>query len=264
MGLLTLTRTAMHESIGVTSQVDLVSDFVKYSTTKQTASPWAFAPWVTTPPAGTCTVYPGTGDFLATGAVPAANAITSGLDGGNQLTIAGPAGQQSVNISNGTSIPLGSSLNLYSFPNRLLLNPGSYTVSGGGGSAVGPFQAKLTIPAAFTWTNRDQNPIVNRSQPLTLTWSGAAAGQSIAILGVDSDLPSNSSAMFFCMAPAGATSFTVPSEVLAAIPATEPDVLASKSVIYLMSSSSSPFTATGLTAGLASAVYVNGATVIFQ
>jgi uncharacterized protein (TIGR03437 family) len=264
VGLLSLTRMAMHEDVGVTSTVDLVSDFVKYSATKQTGSPWAFAPWVTTPPAGTCTLYPGIGDFLATGAVPAANAITSGLDGGTQLTISGPAGQQSVNISNGTSIPLGSSLSLNSFPNRLLLNPGSYTLTGPGGAAVGSFTASLTVPAPFTWTNREQIVNVNRSQPLTLTWSGAATGENVAILGVDSDLPSNSSAMFFCMAPSGATSFTVPTEVLSAIPATEPDVLASKSVIYLMSSNSSAFTATGLTTGLATAVYMNGATVVFQ
>ncbi|HEX5226440.1 MAG TPA: hypothetical protein VFW44_01965 [Bryobacteraceae bacterium] len=264
VGVLSLTRMSMHESIGVTNQADLASDFVKYSTTKQTGSPWAFAPWVTTPPAGTCTVYPGTGDFLATGAVPAANAITSGLDAGKQLTVSGPSGQQPVTFDNGQSIPLGSSLSVHSFPNRLFLNPGSYTVTGPGGAAVGSLKATLTVPAAFTWTNRDQITNVNRSQPLTLNWSGVATGGSVAILGVDSDLPSNSSAMFFCMAPAGATSFTVPSEVLSAIPATEPDVLASKSVIYMMSSSSSAFAATGLTTGLASAVYMTGATVIFQ
>jgi len=105
---------------------------------------------------------------------------------------------------------------------------------------------------------------VDRTQPLTLSWSGAPAGQSLAILGVDSDLPTNSSSMFVCIAPANATSFTVPAEVLSAIPATQPNVLASKSVVYLLSSNPAPLVASGLAASSAAAVSILGATVIFQ
>lgn len=164
----------------------------------------------------------------------------------------------------GTGGPIGSFLPLYSLPNTLFLIPGSYTVNAVGGADVGAFQAAITMPPAFTWTNRDQTTNVPRSQPLTLNWSGGATGQNVLILGADSDLPSNSSAAFLCIAPAGASSFTVPPQVLSALPATQPSVLRSKSAIYITASSDAPFTASGLQTAIASAVYATGKTVNFQ
>ncbi len=262
VGMLSLTRVVVHEDVGVSAPVDVTDDFLTFSATVQSASPWVFYPFLSAPPPGTCTVYPGVGDFFATAAVPGQSAVTA-LDVGSQVQISGPGGAQNVSLSD-SAAPLGSFLPLYSLPNQLYLAPGNYTVSGGGSTKVGPFKANLTVPNPFTWTNRDQIHNVVRSQSLTLNWSGAPAGQSIAILGVDSDLPTNSSSMFVCIAPANATSFTVPPEVLSAIPATQPNLLSSKSVIYLLSSNPAPLAAIGLSAASAAAVYILGATVIFQ
>jgi len=234
---------------------------VTYSATKLPGGPFAFSPLLSTPPPGTCAVYPGVGDFMSTGKIAEAPAPT--LDAGSQLVIAGPGGQKNVTLVSGGA-PLGSFLPLYSLPNQLFLNPGKYTVSGHGGTDIGQLNATVTVPSPFNWTNRDQITTVDRSEPLTLTWSGAPSGESVVIFGADSDLRTNSSAVFVCLAAAGSNSFSIPPEVLQAIPVTQPNVLASKSVLYLMSTNPVSFTAKGLDTGAAAAVYGTGKTVVFQ
>jgi hypothetical protein len=108
---------------------------------------------------------------------------------------------------------------------------------------------------------------VDRTKTLPLSWSGVPAGQAVAILGVSFDRPTNSSAMFYCSAPQNATSFTVPAEILSALPATRPNILQSKGVIYLMTMTplnGTPFTAPGLDAATAIAGHMIGKTVRFQ
>ncbi len=262
LGILTLTRMTIHEDLGVNAQVDITDDFLGFTAERHTASRFAFAPWISLPPPGTCTAFRAIDDFFETGQVPDLPAATR-LDGGTQFEIAGVAGQRSVPVL-GIGGPVGSLLPLFSQPNTLFLSPGDYTVSGTGGAEVGAFQASLTMPTPLTWTNRDQTTNVIRAQPLTLTWSGGAAGQQVYVLGVNSDLPTNSSALFLCTAPTGANSFTIPPELLSALPATQPNVLSSKSAVYLMSTSETPFSANGLKTARGFAVYVSGKTVRFQ
>lgn len=206
-------------------------------------------------------MYPAVGDFLATGSIP--ESPPAALDGGKQLSISGPGGQKSVTtVDNGA--PLGSYLPLYSLPNQLYLAPGTYSVSTNGGADVPGFTTSVTVPPALNWTNRDQITNVDRSQPLTINWTGAVSGQTVEIIGVGSDLPTNSSALFFCVVPAGANSFTVPAQALSALPASRLNPLASKDVIYLMTSSPSIFTASGLANAITMGGYIAGKTVTLQ
>jgi hypothetical protein len=201
------------------------------------------------------------GDFLQTGSVP--ESPPSALDGGTQLSISGPGGQKSVTTSQ-NGAPLGSYLPLYSLPNQLYLSPGAYSVTTNGGANVPGFTTSVTVPPALTWTNRDQITTVDRSQPLSITWSGAVSSQPVEIVGVGSDLPTNSSALFFCVASPGATSFTVPAQVLSALPAARLNPLAFKDVIYLMTSSASIFNPSGLATAVTVGGYIAGKTVTFQ
>ncbi len=260
-GTATLMRMAVHEDVGVNAPVDVSDDFATYSASNIPSGPYTFLPFVSAPPAGTCTVYPGTGDYLQTGGVP--ESPPSALDGGTQLTISGPGGQKSVTMT-GTGAPLGSYLPLYSLANQLFLSPGTYTVTTNGGTNVPGFTTSVTVPPALNWTNRDQITAVDRSQPLTINWSGAVSSQPVEILGVGSDLPTNSSALFFCVVPAGATSFTVPAQALSPLPAARLNPLASKDVIYVMTSSPSTFNASGLSTAVTSGGYIAGKTVTFQ
>ncbi len=261
LGTVTLMRMAVHEDVGVNAPVDVSDDFATYSALNIASGPFTFLPFVSAPPAGTCTVYPAAGDFLQTGSVP--ESPPTSLDAGTQLSITGPGGQKSVTMT-GSGAALGSYLPLYSLPNQLYLTPGTYSVTTNGGTNVPGFTTSVTVPAALNWTNRDQISTVDRTQPLTLNWSGAVSGQPVEILGVGSDLPTNSSALFFCVAPAGATSFTVPAQALSALPGARLNPLASKDAIYLMTSSPSTFSASGLANAVTSGGYIAGKTVTFQ
>jgi len=262
IGELALTRITVHEDLGVNAPVDITNDFVSYAVAGQKGGPYAFTPWYSAPPPGTCTVYQGNGDFLATGApqLPAG----APLDGGSQVTVAGSGSPQTVTLGGGGAAPLGSYLSLYSFPNQLFLTPGSYTANTSGGADIGPLKIPVTIPNPLTWTNRDQTVMVPRTQPLTVNWTGTTAAQAVAIFGVASDLPTNSSAIFQCYAPPGSSTFTVPPEILGALPASRAHALWSKDVIYVIASNATAFTATGLASAAGSAVYATGKTVAFQ
>jgi uncharacterized protein (TIGR03437 family) len=260
-GVVSLNRMVVHEDAGVNATVDVSNDFVNYTALKASGVPYAFLPFYASPPPGTCTVYPGIGDFLETGSIPVTP--PSALDGGTQLAVSGPGGQKSVTTSQNVA-PLGSYLPLYSLPDHLYLKPGAYTLTTNGGANVAGFTTSVTVPGAPTWTNRDQITTVDRSQPLTINWSGAVSDQPVTILGVGSDLPTNSSALFFCAAPAGATRFTIPAQVLSALPPSRKNPLASKDVIYLLSASYSAYNASGLSVGAATGAYVLGKTVTFQ
>ena len=262
LGLLSLSRMTVHEDIGVNAPIDITDDFLSFTAARQTGGVFAFSPWISLPPPGSCTSYRGIDDFLETGRVPDVSSAPA-LDAGAQFQVSGSNGKRSVPLL-GIGGPIGSYLPLYSLPNTLFLTPGSFTVTGAGGADVGAFQVSITIPNPLVWTNRDQTTNVARSQPLPLNWTGSAAGQTVAVFGVNSDLPTDSSAVFLCIAPSGASSFTVPAEVLSALPATQPTPLHSKSVIYLMASSDTPFSANGLKTALASSVYVTGKTVNFR
>jgi hypothetical protein len=153
---------------------------------------------------------------------------------------------------------------LYSLPSSLSLSPGNFTVTSTGGADIGALNVPFTISSPIAWTNRDQTTTVTRSEPLTLRWSGGTEGQAIQIFGENSDLPTNSSALFSCSVPAGATSFTVPPQVLSALPPSRQNALESTGIIYVVSSRSAPFTAQGLSAAFAASVYKSGKTVNFK
>jgi hypothetical protein len=100
-----------------------------------------------------------------------------------------------------------------------------------------------------------------------LSWTGGDSGQVVGILGFGEDLPTNSSAVFVCIAPLGSSSFTVPADILSNLPATRPNPLQSKDVIYLLTlagSSVQNLNASGLDVGLTSYYSIIGKTVVLQ
>jgi uncharacterized protein (TIGR03437 family) len=260
-GVLSLIRTTIHQDVGVNAPVDVTGDSLSFTASQRPPGPFQFVPFLSAPPPGTCATYRGTGDYWSTGQIADSSGSTP-LNSSTQFQVSGSGGVQSASLTSGGL--LGSYIPLYSLPNQLFLAPGNYVVTASGTGAVGAINTQLAVPGPITWTNRDQTTNVDRTQPLTINWSGVPSGASIQILGENSDLPTNSSALFYCNVPAGATSFTVPPQVLSAIPATRSYLLDSTGVIFVVSSSPSTFSATGLNAGFASVVYKTGKTVIFQ
>ena len=136
-----------------------------------------------------------------------------------------------------------------------------------GGSDVGSFQAQVTVSSPLTWSNRDQTTIITRSQGFTVNWSGEPADQSVIVFGGGVDVPTNSSALFTCIALPGSSSLTVPSQVLGNIAPTRTNLLQSKGVVYvgaLPVANPVSFSANGLDVGAILPGGFIGKTVIFQ
>jgi uncharacterized protein (TIGR03437 family) len=268
IGTVRLFRSSTREDIGTASPLEVANDFIVSDFAETPGGASAYASLFSQPPPGTCTVIAGSGDNLATGVHSSVNPPLR-LNGGPSFSLTGPNGTgQPASVSDlWPAAPLGSDAPfLPGLPSQLFLAPGSYTLSTTGGPDVGPFKVSLTLPPAFIWTGRDQLNSVDRTQPLALSWSGLPQGQSMAILGGNVDLPSNSSALFYCLAPRDATTFIIPSAILSAIPISEANVLLSKGVVYLHSmtlTNGTSFSAPGLDAALAISGYIIGKTVIF-
>ena len=154
---------------------------------------------------GTCTV-------TSRLAVPTSQARSKPSDAGAALTFRGPLGTRGMQrVSTGQyQAALGSGYANASVP------VGAYSISGTGGVDVGAFSASLNIVSPLTWTNKPAIAIIDRSRPLTVTWSGGPApgyvliGASVHTTGMNT--------AFLCVEDALKGSFTIPAFVLSALP----------------------------------------------
>jgi uncharacterized protein (TIGR03437 family) len=98
---------------------------------------------------------------------------------------------------------------------------GTVTVAGTGASGgVGAFQASITVPSGFSWTNRADVNTVTRASGQPINWDNAAPGTVVTMTGISFvTTPIAAVGYFTCIAPAEAKTFTIPSWVLLAIPA---------------------------------------------
>lgn len=267
-GAVVAVRSSIHEDIGVFSTVDVTADYAGIIASSELGSATAFNPFLSHPPAGTCTVHTMAGDIFGnTTALPGSFSTGALLDTGSSFTLTGATGPVSTLLKGLNLGYLGSSVTGQSFSPGLLLNPGQFTFAGPGGKDVPAFSTSFTMPAGVTWTNRDQLATFKRSQPLTVNFTASAAGQTVSIVGGVADLPTNSSALFQCIAPAGATSFTVPAAILSTLPATRALPSQSKSLLFvgtLNTGSTASFTASGLDSAVMLPLVLTGRPVTVQ
>jgi uncharacterized protein (TIGR03437 family) len=261
-------RATTRQDVGVSTAVDVTGDFHVSFAFQPNQNAFPFNPALAFPPAGTCTEYTLQGDMLNDQGLPGMAPTTMPLDLGAPLLLTGPRGSKTLTYGFNLARAgyLGGSISNGILPSSLFLDPGSYTIQGFGGGDVGAFSTNFPIPQPPTWTNRNSLLNVDRSQPLSLSWTGGD-GQTVAIIGIGEDLPTNSSAAFVCMAAQGAASFTVPTDILSNLPASRANPLQSKDVIYLLSlagSSVQNISASGLDQGITAFYYVNGKTVVLQ
>ncbi len=141
----------------------------------------------------------------------------SNLDVGAQLTASGPNGTQSVpRRTNQVAGPTYGTAN--DFPNTYVV-PGRYTLSGPGGTQVGAFSGTLDVVQDFVLTNPTNFvTTINRSVPLTVSWSGGDPSTTLTIQGVT--FAGVVTTAFLCIESVGAGQFTVPASILSQIPAT--------------------------------------------
>ena len=272
LGFATVGRITTIEDVGVTTPVTVTGDYHLSFAFTIPRTTFPFNPAVTLPPPGACTDYNETGDVTNAHPLPGSLPPATPLDFGAPFLLTGPNGMKTLTAAFNAPFSvrsglLGGSITNNILPNSLYLTPGSYSLTGLGGTSIGAFSTNFTLPQPLNWTNQSSLGVVMRSQPLTLNWTGGSEGDYNYVIGVGVDLPTNSSSIFVCTVPYEANSFTVPSDVLANLPATRPNPLQSKDVIYIFSipgPSVSNLNATGLDVGYTSTYIIHGKTVIFQ
>ncbi len=95
---------------------------------------------------------------------------------------------------------------------------GTYTLNGAGGKDVGKFSASVTIGAPLAITGGVPT-VVNRSQGLTLNWTGGNSTDLVEIFGSSAPSTAAGTTSFICITTAGQQSFTVPASILQQLPA---------------------------------------------
>lgn len=151
-----------------------------------------------------------------------------GGDGGPALNLSGPQGAQTLARSDNGSpgapdyrykVDLGGDPPLDTAGPEYL-SPGSYTLTGAGGADAGSLSVQLTVPSVSNpWAN--ENALVNltRNQDVTINLNSSGAGIALGILGNSTNSTIGQIGIFNCTIPPGTTSFTIPSYVLASLPA---------------------------------------------
>lgn len=168
------------------------------------------------PSFGNCIAYQVTGPNQAI-----ANPIHPvGLDAGSSIRLTTPSGSgfgnQTLPFDNG-----GYSIS------GLMANgslKGTYTFSGSGGADIGAFTAQVTWPgggSGFAFSTPNNPTGVTRSQGLTVTWTQINSGnatQFIEISGLSNVSNAPVGGLFVCNVPISAGRFSIPPEVLLALP----------------------------------------------
>jgi uncharacterized protein (TIGR03437 family) len=136
------------------------------------------------------------------------SAPDSQLDAGT-ITLTGPGA--------GTNQTLTRQGNYYNGALNSITLGGNYTLTASGGSQVGPFSVTSTFPSAFSVTNLSSLANVNRSQPLTVSWTGSSGFDTVEI---QINTTSETSTTVFgtdlnCAVPSTLGTYTIPASVLA-------------------------------------------------
>jgi hypothetical protein len=134
------------------------------------------------------------------------------LDAGT-ITVSGP------NLPSGTAVPknnlqMGPSYILIDTTGTKLADGGTYTISGSGGSQVGPFTASATLPQSFTVTNWDAITAINRANGLTVNWSGTGFN-TVVITATGQTLATGETMTASCVVAGSLGTFSIPQGALA-------------------------------------------------
>jgi uncharacterized protein (TIGR03437 family) len=267
IGIVALTRMLAHS--GFADPVDQTIDLATLSLRQETSSAFPFNPLFSFPPAGSCTLYTAPGDLLGDDFLSGTAPTGAYLSAGTSFTVSGASTLQNIPVFNaplptqivGAKLQSGNT-------DTLIFNPGvTVGMSSQGGAQLSGFSVAAVMPPMINWTNEEMIQTIDRTQPLTLNWSGGATGSTVLVLGVNSDLSSDSSAAFLCVAPPNATSFTVPSYILYGVRATRGWPYKSQALLMLGSlpiANPATFQEKGLDTGFAFPVVISSKQVIFQ
>ena len=216
---------------------------------------------------GACSVF----TFSGEDAVASDPTTGMGLDAGAVINVNGPSGAKTLDLI-GTGLysgQLGGGFDPFGGAPPPYLEPGTYTISNGGGgsgaNAVGPFQVNHTISVPVFWSNKSTVSPAVRAQGLEITWTGGTSGAFAFIFGTSLDLTTTAGAAFTCLADGSTGSFTVPAAVLLALPPS--GIVQSIPTGFLgvgITSEPTPFEASGLDVGFITSSSIDQISVEYQ
>ncbi|HTP86824.1 MAG TPA: hypothetical protein VMJ34_07750 [Bryobacteraceae bacterium] len=188
------------------------------------------------------------------------------LDAGPSIGISGPSGNRTLSPLSAAGFTIYSG-NLGDTTPGNYLDPGTYTISGTGGTDVGAFNVQIAVPPAVTWTNEDSITTVTRANGQLITWSGGDPSGYVDISGDSIVLESDNSAVgatFYCRAKVSDHSFMIPPVVLLSLPASASVAGFVVPGGLSVSAATLPkqFSATGLDLGFANSLLTNSKQVI--
>jgi uncharacterized protein (TIGR03437 family) len=233
-GNLGLTRRTVDSTDPIAgAQTITIDAMTGYFSNEPSGNPFAFQRFVSLPPPGSCTAFTARGDLLDPATILPSTG--KGLDAGS-VTLSGPRGTKQVAPKNGSyDTALNANPQIPNQdPSTLFLDPGAYQLNTAGGVDVGGLARSLTLSSsAPAWSNRTQFSSVDRTKGLALSWTGNG---SVLFMGSSFDQPTNSSGLFICRAAAGATSLTVPPEILGLLPASRANAALTPGYLFFVAS----------------------------
>jgi uncharacterized protein (TIGR03437 family) len=158
------------------------------------------------PAAGSCVVIPS--------AFPSGHPLLAGADAGTSLSLTGAGGALTLDKTGpGTyRAYFGASVSTQELP------LGAYTITGTGGKDAGAFGATLTVASHLAISSPSAMATIDRTQPLTVTWTGGIAGNYVLIAGEApgsfSSTLYNPPSYFACAEDGGKGTFTIPGYIL--------------------------------------------------
>jgi uncharacterized protein (TIGR03437 family) len=180
---------------------------------EETANPYAFDPFLSLPPPGSCTSYTLAGNILAAGLVLSSagrpldlGALSANLSGNNVTLAAQQPGLYNTILGGGDPTT------------PLFFASGTPSLHAAGGADGKTFDAPVAGATTLASAKLDALTSIVRGTSASISWTGQSAVSALAIGGVY-DQPSNSSGLFLCVSPPGASSLTAPDYVLANLPA---------------------------------------------
>lgn len=271
IGAAILSRTMLRTDVDTTQPTDVNVDSALVSLRTVAGGATFFNSTMSAPPMGTCTMYSTSGPTLPVNFPGYPEGLGNGLDAGPAITITGksPVALNSSALALVYYDPfLGTDDPSYG-ASTLVFNTSSPTsISAPGGANVGAFQVAVPPAVQVNWLNRLQIGVIDRTQPLTVTWSpGGLQNTTMAVSGSNYDLLTNTTRTFACTADPTAGSFAVPAYILGAFLPSSNSFGQSFGVLSLAAIPAqklTTFTASGLDAGIAMQILTSAKTVLFQ
>lgn len=268
IGSYAVARLAVRHDAGVRTPRDASTDLLGAYQAAEEPGPANFHPIFSLPPARSCAVYSGPGEFSPSDMILPRPTLAALVSGG--ITLTGSKGEKAAAETDYPGISLAEiagAIPSLPFTNTTFLDPGAFTLNLAGGADIGSASADTTAPQPFAWTNRDQTLAIDRTKGIPVSWIGGDPDSTVLIVGHGSDLPSNASSVFICRTLPGTSSFTVPADVIANIPASRASGTQSLGAVYVGKvnlGNPSSLAADGLDFGSLLSIFVNGKTVRFQ